>query len=217
MSVTTHTYETNRFRGPFNAFFFAMMGGYLDLLLRHRKKRFFADLPDELVELGPGIGANFKYLRPGTRVVAIEPNEAMHARLRARADKHGIHLDLRGIVGEKLDLPSGSAHAVLSSLVLCTVKDPAQVVAEVRRVLRPGGKYVFIEHQAAKDSKFLRAIQRWVRRPWAWVFEGCSCERDLTHVITQAEFASVELEEYRIHSPFLPFNTQLAGSAIKAA
>lgn len=215
--MSAATYETNKVRGPFNAFFFAVMGGYLDLLLRHRKSRYFADLPDEVVELGPGIGANFKYLKPGTRVIAIEPNEAMHARLRARAEKHGIELDLRGIVGEQLDLPANSAAAVVSSLVLCTVTDPHQVVSEVHRVLRPGGRYVFVEHVAAKNNKFIRWTQRAVRKPWAWVFEGCSCERDLAAVIQQAEFHSVDLEHYRIRSPFVPFNTHLAGSAVKAA
>lgn len=214
---TTKAFEANRLRGPFNAFFFTVMGGYIDRLLRHRKRRLFADLSGQIVELGPGVGANFRYLQPGTRVVAIEPNPAMHERLRARAEKHSIELDLRGIVGEQLDLPAESADVVMSSLVLCTVADPAQVLAEVHRVLRPGGRFVFVEHVAAKDRRVLRFIQRLVRRPWAWVFEGCSCERDLGHVITQADFASVDIEEYRIRSPFLPFNTQVAGSATKAA
>jgi hypothetical protein len=53
-----------------------------------------------------------------------------------------------------------------------------------------------------------------VRRPWAWVFEGCSCERDLTSLIASAGFTSVEIAPYRIHTPFLPFNTHIAGTAI---
>jgi hypothetical protein len=53
-----------------------------------------------------------------------------------------------------------------------------------------------------------------VRRPWAWVFEGCSCERDLAAVIRAAGFASVEIDQYRLRSPFVPANTQIAGTAI---
>jgi SAM-dependent methyltransferase len=213
--MTTLAYEANPVRGPFNAAFFTVMGGYLDLLMRRRKRRVFADPPDEIVELGPGVGANFRYLRPGTRVIGVEPNPAMHARLRARAARHRIELELRDVVGEHLDLPDASTDMVVSSLVLCTVNDPAQVMAEVLRVLRPGGRYAFVEHVAATDRPVLRIIQRLVRRPWAWVFEGCSCERDLAAVIARAGFTSVDLEKYRIHSPVLPFNTHVAGIATK--
>jgi ubiquinone/menaquinone biosynthesis C-methylase UbiE len=90
-------------------------------------------------------------------------------------------------------------------------------LAEVQRVLRPGGRYAFVEHVGAKERPVLRRIQRLVRRPWAWTFEGCSCERDLAQVIEDAGFASVDVEEYRIHSPILPFNAHVAGIATKAA
>ena len=59
-----------------------------------------------------------------------------------------------------------------------------------------------------------RWAQRILRRPWAWVFEGCSCERDLAGVIGSAGFASVDITRYRMHSPFVPFNTHIAGTAI---
>ena len=213
--TTTTTFDANPVRGPFNAAFFTAMGGYLDWLMRSRKRHVFANLPTEIVELGPGVGANFRYLPPGTRVIAVEPNPAMHARLRARAARHKIELELHDVVGERLDLADASADMVVSSLVLCTVRDPARVLAEVQRVLRPGGRYAFVEHVGAKDRPVLRRIQRLVRRPWAWVFEGCSCERDLADVIADAGFASLDVEEYRIHSPVLPFNTHVAGVATK--
>jgi SAM-dependent methyltransferase len=213
--TTTTTFDANAVRGKFNAAFFTAMGGYLDWLMGSRKRRVFANLPTEIVELGPGVGANFRYLPPGTRVIAIEPNPAMHARLRARAARYKMELELHDVVGERLDLADASADMVVSSLVLCTVRDPAAVLAEVQRVLRPGGRYAFVEHVSAKDRPMLRRIQRLVRRPWAWVFEGCSCERDLADVIARAGFASLDVEEYRVHSPVLPFNTHVAGVATK--
>jgi ubiquinone/menaquinone biosynthesis C-methylase UbiE len=214
-TTTTAAFQANPVRSPFNAVFFTVMGGYLDWLMRSRKQRVFADVPEEVVELGPGVGANFRYLRPGTRVTAVEPNPAMHGRLRARAARHGIELDLHGVIGEQIDLPDESTDMIVSSLVLCTVKDPAQVLSEVQRVLRPGGRYAFVEHVVAKERPVIRFTQRLVRRPWAWTFEGCSCERDLAHVIAGAGFSSVDLEEYQIHSPILPFNTHVAGIATK--
>ena len=215
MTTMTTAYEPNPVRGPFNAAFFTVMGGYLDWLMRSRKQRVFAGLPEEIIELGPGVGANFRYLAPGTRVIAVEPNPAMHARLRARAARHKVELQLHDVAGEQLDLPDASAEMVVSSLVLCTVRNPARVLAEIQRVLRPGGRYAFVEHVGAKGRPVLRRVQRMVRRPWAWVFEGCSCERDLTDLIANAGFASVDIEEYRIHSPILPFNTHVAGIATK--
>lgn len=138
----------------------------------------------------------------------------MQAPLRRAAAKRRIDLELRDVTGEKIDLPDASVDAVISSLVLCAVGDPAQVVTEVRRILRPGGKFCFVEHAAAADGTPTRRVQHLVRQPWAWEFEGCSCERDLASVIKGAGFAKTEIRPYRIHSPFLPFNTQIAGSAV---
>jgi len=117
-------------------------------------------------------------------------------------------------MAEQTGLPAHSADTVISSLVLCSVTDPDAVLAEIRRILRPGGTFRFVEHVVAPEGTPTRASQRMFRRPWAWTFEGCSCERDLEHAIREAGFASVEVERYRLHSPFLPFNTQIAGVAL---
>jgi len=200
-------------RGRFNAAFFRAMGPYLDAQLRLRKRHVFADLPGEVVELGPGVGANLPYLPPGATLLAIEPNRAMHAGLRAAAHRRGIRVEVHESTAEHTGLPDGAAATVISSLVLCTVGDPEAVLAEVRRILRPGGTFRFVEHVAAPDGTPTRRIQHLVRRPWAWTFEGCSCERDLEHAIRAAGFAAVEVERYRLHTPFVPFNTHIAGVA----
>ena len=215
MSVDTTGYQANPWRGRFNAGFFRAMEGYLDWHLRPRKAEVFADLPDEVVELGSGVGANLRYMPPGSRVIAVEPNPHMHAGLRRQAQRRGIEVDIRDVVGERVDLPDGSADTIISSLVLCTVTDPARVLAEVHRVLQPGGRFCFVEHVAAAEGTFTRRVQRAVRRPWRWVFEGCSCERDLAATIQAAGFKHVTIQPYRIHSPFLPFNTQIAGHATR--
>lgn len=207
-------FAANPARGRFNAAFFAAMGGYINWHLRKHKATAFADLPSNVVELGSGVGANLRYLPPGARLVAIEPNPYMHARLERAARRRGVELEIRSVVGERIDLPDASTAAVISSLVLCSVSDPAAVLAEIRRILVPGGRFSFAEHVAAKPGTPTRCAQRILRRPWAWVFEGCSCERDLAHVIGSAGFASVDLDAYRIHSPFLTFNTHIAGTAI---
>lgn len=207
-------FDPHPVRGRFNSAFFAVLGGYIDLHLRRRKRAVFAGLPQTVVELGSGVGANLRYLPPGARLIAIEPNPFMHARLRRAAAGQGLELEIRDVVAERIDLPDASADAVISSLVLCTVADLDAVLAEVRRVLRPGGRFSFAEHVVAREHTPTRWVQRALRRPWAWVFEGCSCERDLASAIESAGFASVNMQRYRIHSPLLPFNTHIAGTAI---
>jgi SAM-dependent methyltransferase len=207
------TYEQHPGRGRFNAAFFAVLGPVIELSTGRRKARILAGLPREVVELGPGVGANLRHVPAGTTLVGIEPNRAMHAPLRAAAERHGIRLDLRESMAEQTGLPDASADVVISTLVLCTVQDPDAVLAEVRRVLRPGGTFRFEEHVVAPRRGLTRLAQRVLRRPWAWTFEGCSCERDLEGAIRAAGFARVEVERFRIHTPFIPFNTHIAGVA----
>jgi SAM-dependent methyltransferase len=213
-SLTT-PYRPHPVRGPLNALFFTMLDGYADRLLRPHKQALFCHLPPTVVELGPGVGANLRYLPAGTRLIAVEPNPAMHARLRANAARARVGLELHATVAERIDLPDASVDAVISSLVLCTVPDPVGVVAEVRRILRPGGRYAFLEHVAAAQGTALRRLQRAVRRPWAWTFEGCSCERDLRGVIEAAGFARTTIADHWMGGPFLPVNSQIAGVAMK--
>ena len=216
--TSIHAHPTDGFplhsgRGRFNAAFFRAMGPYLESSLRPHKRRVFAGLPDTVVEIGSGVGANLPYLPAGATLVAVEPNRYMHDRLEAAASRREVRLDLRERMAEQTGLPDGSADTVISSLVLCSVQDPEAVLAEIRRILRPGGTFRFVEHVVAAEGTPTRASQRLLRRPWAWTFEGCSCERDLEHAIRGAGFASVEVERYRLHTPFLPFNTQIAGVA----
>jgi SAM-dependent methyltransferase len=206
-------FEQHPGRGRFNAAFFGAMGPTLERSLGRRKRRVFAQLPREVVELGPGVGANLGYLPPGATLIAVEPNRYMHAGLAAAAHRQGVELDLRERMAERTGLPTGAADAVISSLVLCSVADPDAVLAEVRRILRPGGTFRFTEHVAAEPGTLMRRAQRILRRPWAWTFEGCSCERDLEGAIRAAGFARVEVERYRIRTPFLPFNAHIAGIA----
>ena len=206
-------FEQHALRGRFNAAFFRMMDPYMEWNLRARKQRVFAGLPREVVEIGPGVGANLRYLPAGSTLVAIEPNRHMHGPLRDAANRHGVQLDLHERMAEQTGLPDDSADSVISSLVLCSVSDPAAVLAEVTRILRPGGTFRFLEHVVAREGTPTRAAQRILRRPWAWTFEGCSCERDLEQYVRAAGFESVTIDRYRIRTPFLPFNTHIAGIA----
>jgi ubiquinone/menaquinone biosynthesis C-methylase UbiE len=198
-----------------NAVFFDWMDGYMHWKYGPLKARLFSGLPDLVVELGAGAGANFRYFPPGIRVIAVEPNSHMHPRLLARARRRGIDVELRPCGAERLAMPDESVDAVVASLVLCTVEDAAKVVAEVLRVLRPGGRFVCIEHVAAPPSTAIGRLQRWVHRPWRWLFEGCHTHRDTGALLHRAGFSRVAIEPFTWRSVFLPVRPQIAAVCVK--
>jgi SAM-dependent methyltransferase len=199
-------------RGPLNAAFFRVMDRYVHHHLGDRKAALFTDLPATVVELGAGTGANMRYYAPGTRVLAIEPNPSMHGALRAAAARHGIDLEIRAVGAEDTRLPDAGADAVVSTLVLCTVSDPAAAIAEVRRILRPGGRFVVLEHVAAPEGSVPARLQRGLWTGWRWAFEGCDLQRHTGELLTEAGFAEVALERYRAGWAFLPVDVQVAGT-----
>ena len=167
-------------RSRWNAWFFGAVDRYVNRLSRQVKQEAFTGLADgTVVELGPGVGSNLAYLPVGSRLIAVEPNLAMHGALRRRAKATGITLDVISGGAESIPLPDESVDEMICTLVLCTMQDPHRVLAEVRRVLRPGGRFRFVEHVSAAGSG-RRVGPTCPTPPWAWVFEGCQLDRD-TH------------------------------------
>ena len=206
---------SNPIRGRFNAWFFGLINDYTNRLLESRKKRIFANLPKEVVEIGPGIGANFTFFAPRTSVIALEPNVHMHKGLNNAAARHDIQLTLLTCKAEEIGLDDNSVDSVVCTLVLCTVCDPQAVLSEVKRILKPGGHFYCIEHVHGKEGTFTRRLQGWLFKPWKFVFEGCEINRDTGLLIEQAGFSDVNIESYYLRSPFFPVNTQIMVSACK--
>jgi SAM-dependent methyltransferase len=205
----------NAVRGRLNAAVLRTSNAYGHLLMGPRKRQLFAGLPPTVVEIGPGTGANLRYYRPGIRLIAIEPNGHMYSPLRKAARRYGIELELRGEGADAIGLPDASVDAVVSTLVLCTVPDPAATLREVRRILRPGGRFLFLEHvRAGQGHPVLRMVQRSVARPWRWFFEGCDVLRDTEATLAQTGWAHLEVQRYHVPTLFLPINTQIAGTAL---
>ncbi len=203
------------FRGRLNAWLFLALDGYADRKYRHVKRELFGGLPRTILEIGAGDGANFRYLAPGTHVVALEPNLHMHSHLRAAAARHHVTVDVLAGVAEQIPLPDGSFEAIIASLVLCSVSDPARVLAEIRRVLRPGGRFWCIEHVAAAEGSPLARVQRLVRRPWRWLFEGCETQRNTAELLRGSGFASVEVQAFTLRTALVPIRSQIAAVAVR--
>jgi ubiquinone/menaquinone biosynthesis C-methylase UbiE len=201
----------------FNAWFFTAFARYISHIARSHKRAAFGEIEaGAVLEIGAGTGANFDYLPRGTHLYAVEPNLRMHAGLRRRAAAAGISLTVLSTGAEAIPLPDESVDEVICSLVLCTVRDPEQVLAEVRRVLRPGGKLRFAEHVAAEPDSFRYRVQRALRRPWGYVFEGCNPARNTPETVAAAGFQTVQIERRKLrHSVFFPVNTAAWGIAVK--
>lgn len=200
-------------RGRLNAWGLDVVADAMHRIYGRRKRSLFETLPADLVELGPGAGANLRYYAPGTRVLAVEPNDLMHPRLRRRAGERGLVLEVHTGGAEALPLPDASVDAVVCTLVLCSVRDPDRVVSEVARVLRPGGRFVFVEHVAAPPRTGARRLQRLLRRPWRWAFEGCVLCRDTEATIRGGAFVDVEVERFTVGGAWAPFGPHVAGTA----
>jgi SAM-dependent methyltransferase len=204
-------------RGAFNAWFFDSFDRYINIVAGHHKRAAFEGIePGRILEVGAGTGANFDFLPRGSQVLALEPNTAMHERLRRRAAEAAVNLELVVAPGEAIPLDDGSVDTVICSLVLCTVGDPDAVLSEIERVLRPGGTFRFVEHVAAPHRSPRRWLQRTLSRPWAWIFEGCRLCRDTGNAIAGAGFTSVHVERQRLRlSIFVPVNSAIHGIATK--
>ncbi len=204
----------NPIRGRINAWFLAFLDGYLHWKYGAVKTSLLEEAPATLVEIGPGPGANMRYIPKGSKLIAVEPNVHMHPILKRKAVKYNVNMELRALEGEQLDLATDSVDFVFCSLVLCTVKNPQQVISEIRRVLKPGGRFVCIEHVEAPQNSVVHRIQHTVKKPWFWFFEGCDLCRNTGHLLESSGFQSVEVKKFILPTVFVPIRHQVVASCI---
>jgi ubiquinone/menaquinone biosynthesis C-methylase UbiE len=213
--MNDHPTHANPIRGRFNSWLLAKFEDDFHEEVGARKTAHIGALKGTVVEIGAGNGVNFRYYAPGTRVIVYEPNPYMHGRLHAAAKAAGLNYELRAVSAEQLDLPDESVDAAVCTLVLCTVPNPERIVAEIRRVLKPGGKFFFIEHVAAERGTTLRKVQDLLVRPWRWLFEGCHTNRETNSLLSNAGFSRVEIECFTSEKMPPVIVPQIAGVAVK--
>ncbi|WP_278315182.1 class I SAM-dependent methyltransferase [Lolliginicoccus levis] len=155
-----------------------------------------AGLTGDVVEIGFGSGLNIPYYPPAvSRVLAIEPADAAWHIARKRVAHSPVPVERHGLDGQSLPLDDASCDSALSTWTLCTIPDVAAALREVRRVLKPGGTFHFVEHGLAPDS----TVQNWQHRlnPLQQkLFGGCNLDRPIVPLIEDAGFTISSIEEF---------------------
>jgi len=177
------------------------------------KRALFRDLHGEVLEIGPGAGPNLAYYPQDVRWTGIEPNPAMFPYIEKEAQRLGITIHLRDGTADAINAPDDHFDAVVSTLVFCSVPDPRHSLQEIRRVLKPGGRFVFIEHVAAPPDTLTRRLQRFVKPLWKPLADGCHPDRETWATIENAGFHQVHLEHFRLDFPIVA--PHIAGYAVK--
>jgi len=189
----------------------------IDKFYADYKQALFASLQGDVLEIGPGTGPNLPYYPVGIRWIGIEPNPYMHPYLRKEAERLGLHVDLRRGNAENLETDDKSVDAVVGTLILCTVPDVSRTLQEVLRVLKPGGRFVFVEHVAAPRGSWRRRVQQLARPVWKALADGCHPDRETWLALENAGFESVSLQHFLIPFPmaFPIVGPHIAGVATK--
>ena len=188
---------------------------HYDALLADRKRSLLTGVRGTVVEIGPGTGANFRYYPRSIHWIGAEPNRYMHPYLRRAAESAGLDIDVRSSRAEALDLADQSADVVVSTAVLCSVHDQGKALQEIRRVLRPGGQFIFMEHVAAQRGTILRGIQHAIQPLWRCLADGCHPARDTQNTIALSGFEPVSVEHFRL--PLGPIAPHIAGIAVRSS
>jgi len=150
----------------------------------------------EILEIGFGTGLNLPhYPKQVRKITVVDPNPGMHCKAEKRIEQSGIDVDHRLISGERLPFDDGTFDCVVSTFTLCSIEDVSRAIGEVYRVLRPGGRFLVLEHGLSPDPKVRKWQHRlnWLQRHLA---DNCHLDRKMRELISSQPFSSVELSEF---------------------
>ncbi len=181
------------------------------------RKAVTADLKGRVLEIGFGTGLNLPfYPEQVTKLITVDPNPGMNAQAKKRIEASSITVDARSGSAEKLPLEDNSIDCALTSWVLCSIPSPEKAVAEIRRVLKPGGTFYFIEHGISPDPD----INKWQKRLnpiQANIADGCRLDLDVKDLLKNSGLNVGEIKEFIIPDDPGTHSYTYQGSAQKPA
>jgi ubiquinone/menaquinone biosynthesis C-methylase UbiE len=162
---------------------------------KHRQE-LLSQAEGNILEIGFGTGLNLPhYPDQVCRLTVVDPNRGMHRLAQKRIKQRGIDIDHRLLSNEQLPFESGVFDCVISTFTLCSIEVVNQAIEEVYRVLRPGGKFLFLEHGLSPEP----GVQRWQHRlNWLQkrIGDGCRLDRNIKELVKAQPFSSVKIDEH---------------------
>ncbi|GAY16866.1 class I SAM-dependent methyltransferase [Mycobacterium sp. shizuoka-1] len=156
--------------------------------MRRRRRALLAGAHGRVVEIGAGTGLNVRHYPEGLDdLVLTEPEPGMRRKLAHAVARRALAARILDAPAERLPVADASVDTVVSTLVLCTVDDPESALREIARILRPGGRLLFVEHVRAR-SRWLATAQDALLRPWRGFAGGCVCNRPTVELMRACGF-----------------------------
>ncbi len=162
---------------------------------KYRKEQ-LASVDGEILEIGVGTGLNLPhYPEHVRRIVTVDPNPGMNRKLQRRIEQAGIDVDKRVLSSEQLPFGDETFDCVVSTITLCSIPHVEQALGELLRVLKPGGRLLYLEHGLSPDEKVARRQRRWnwAQRMFA---DGCTLTLDVASLLTTQPFSSVDCDTF---------------------
>jgi ubiquinone/menaquinone biosynthesis C-methylase UbiE len=156
--------------------------------MRRHRRNLLTRAIGRTLEIGAGTGLNLPlYPERLDDLVLAEPEAAMRTRLEAAGRRSGRAVRVIDAPAERLPVADGSVDTVVATLVLCTVDAPDAALGEIRRVLRPGGQLLLLEHVRSESPRLAHWQDR-LARPWQRFAEGCRCNRATLELVEACGF-----------------------------
>ena len=166
-----------------------------DSTFNQYRQEVLAEVEGEVLEIGFGTGLNLSFYPDAiNEIITVDNNPGVHKLAQKRIDKSSITVDHRILSGENLPMTDNSFDSVVSTWTLCSIEKVEQAVNEIHRVLKPGGKFFFIEHGLSNEP----SIQTWQNRlnPLQNVIaDGCNLNRNIRSIVKQ-QFSQLNVEEF---------------------
>ncbi|XP_044143280.1 methyltransferase-like protein 7A [Bufo gargarizans] len=194
--------------------------------MRNYKEELFSNLNDfkgpsgelKVLELGCGTGANFQFYPSGCKVTCVDPNPNFKSFLsKSLAENENVHFqDFLVAPGENMhQVASGSMDVVICTLVLCSVENIDAILAEIHRVLRPGGAFYFLEHVTADPSSWRYFFQIILDPTWKHIGDGCKLTKQTWKYLERTKFSDVKYKHVLAPFKWSPVRDHIFGYALK--
>jgi ubiquinone/menaquinone biosynthesis C-methylase UbiE len=184
--------------------------------VRAEREKLIPTAQGVVLEVGIGSGLNVPLYDPAhvSRVIGVDPHATFLKLGKSRRDTARVPVEVRQEPAEQMQLPSASVDTAVVTFTLCSVQDPARCLKEIHRVLRPGGRLLFLEHGLSREEAVAR-WQHWLSPLWRPIFVGCNLDRPVLASLSAAGFSIEAAQEYYLPRMPRPLAYLSRGSARK--